>query len=194
MTPAIFLDKDGTLLQDVPYNIRPDLMRFASGAFTGLARLATLGLPLIVITNQAGVALGKFTVDELVPMREHLRQMFELAGAQLDGFYFCPHHPDGIRPGYSGPCVCRKPAPGLLHIAAQRHGVDLASSWFVGDILDDVEAGARAGCQTILLDNGNETQWRKGQWREPQHVEFDLDGASRWIAAQHAASMHRKLA
>lgn len=194
MMPAVFLDKDGTLLEDVPYNVMPDRMRFASGAFSGLARLATLGLPLIVITNQSGLAFGKFTLEEVEPMRQRLQQMFTLAGAEMTGFYYCPHHPEGTTPGYARSCSCRKPQPGLLQLAAQRHGIDLASSWFVGDILDDVEAGQRAGCQTLLLDNGNETQWRKGQWREPQHVEFDLDGASRWIASQIAATGGRQLA
>lgn len=187
LTPAIFLDKDGTILEDVPYNVEPRQMRFAAGAFAGLARLATLGLPLIVVSNQPGVALGKFSIAELVSVRDQLARMFVMAGARLDGFYYCPHHPEGIRPGYGRSCECRKPAPGLLYVAAQRHDIDLASSWFVGDILDDVEAGRRAGCQTLLLDNGNETQWHMDEWREPHRMEPDLDSASRWICQQNIA-------
>lgn len=190
MTPAIFLDKDGTLLTDVPYNTDPKRMSFAVGALSGLMRLSTLGLPLIVISNQPGVALGKFSVDQLGLVREQLKLMFKLAGATLHGFYFCPHHPLGVNPQYTRLCDCRKPAPGLLHIAAQTRGIDLSRSWFVGDILDDIEAGRRAGCHTLLLDNGNETEWRKSEWRTPHRVEQDLDGAARWICghfSRHAS-------
>lgn len=183
LTPAIFLDKDGTLLADVPYNVDRSRMRFAAGAASGLARLASLGLPLIVISNQPGVALGRFERHRLQDVRQELECMFERAGARLAGFYYCPHHPQGIRPGYGMRCGCRKPEPGLLHIAAQRHDLDLVSSWFVGDILDDVEAGRRAGCHTLLLDNGNETEWLRNEWRVPDHIESDLDGASRWIVS-----------
>lgn len=190
MTPAIFLDKDGTLLADVPYNVDPRHMRFAPGAAAGLGRLAALDVPLVVISNQPGVALGKFERHRLLGVRQELERMFERAGARLAGFYHCPHHPQGIRPGYGMRCGCRKPEPGLLHVAAARHGIDLASSWFVGDILDDVEAGRRAGCHTLLLDNGNETEWLRNEWRMPDRVEQDLDGASRWIATQLRQTMH----
>lgn len=194
MTPAIFLDKDGTLLVDVPYNVDPRRMRFAAGAAAGLARLAGLGLPLIVISNQPGIALGKFERRHMLDVRRELERMFESAGARLAGFYYCPHHPRGIRPGYGMRCGCRKPEPGLLYIAAERHRVDLFSSWFVGDILDDVEAGRRAGCHTLLLDNGNETEWRRSEWRVPERIEADLDGASRWIVARLAAPRQGRLA
>lgn len=181
LTPAIFLDKDGTILADVPYNVDKRRMRFAPGAMAGLARLSKLGLPLIVISNQPGIALGKFSPDAMLDVRQQLGLMFEQAGAKLSGFYYCPHHPKGLRPAYTMQCECRKPAPGLLYVAAQRHNIDLFSSWFVGDILDDVEAGRRAGCRTLLLDNGNETEWRRNEWRVPDRMEPDLDAASRWI-------------
>lgn len=86
MTAAIFLDKDGTLLTDVPYNVDPNRMHFAAGAYVGLTRLAALGLPIIVISNQPGLALGKFQLDELIAMQQRLGQMFTSAGATLGGF------------------------------------------------------------------------------------------------------------
>lgn len=181
MTPAIFLDKDGTLLADIPYNVNPQRMHFAPGAFQGLVRLATLGWPLIVISNQPGVALGKFSQQDLLAVQEQLKTMFYEAGATLAGFYYCPHHPKGVRPAYSSHCECRKPSPGLLHLAAARHDIDLNRSWFIGDILDDIEAGRRAGCRTLLLNNGNETEWVTNEWRVPDSMEADLDSASRWI-------------
>lgn len=186
MTPAIFLDKDGTLLADVPYNVDPARMHFAPEALAGLAGLARLGLPLIVISNQAGIALGRFAVNDLAPMIAQLERMFGLAGAVLAGFYFCPHHPQGTVPAYAKSCSCRKPAPGLLQHAARLHGIDLGASWFIGDILDDIEAGRRAGCNTLLIDNGNETQWQINEWRMPHRIERNLAGASRWVARWYA--------
>ncbi len=184
LRPAIFLDKDGTVLQDVPYNVDPANMIFAPGAAAGLARLALLGVPLYVITNQPGIALGRFCLDDLADMQQHLSQMFTQVGATLDGLYFCPHHPEGTVPQYACDCECRKPAPGLLLHAAKQHGIDLARSWLIGDILNDIEAGNRAGCQTILIDNGNETEWDLDQGRTPDYRVADLEEASRLVLGQ----------
>lgn len=181
MNAAIFLDKDGTLLKDVPYNVDPARMVFAPGARTGLARLGQLGLPIYVISNQPGVALGRFTDDQLAPMVSQLHRMFAHAGAELGGFYYCPHHPQGTISAHAISCDCRKPAPGLLLRAATEHGITLEASWFVGDILDDVEAGLRAGCNTVLIDNGNETQWEINERRVPHRIVSDLDEAGDWI-------------
>jgi len=184
LIPAIFLDKDGTLLVDDPYNADPTRMRFAPGAYTALRRLRRLGRPLIVISNQPGVAFGRFDLEALDRVRVQLGRMFQEAGARLDGFHYCPHHPRGIRREYAVRCTCRKPEPGLLLQAARQHGIDLQTSWFVGDILDDVEAGRRAGCRTLLLDNGNETEWRSGPLRVPERIAPDLDAAACLIEAE----------
>jgi histidinol-phosphate phosphatase family protein len=101
----------------------------------------------------------------------------------LDGFYFCPHHPEGTVAPWSIECHCRKPLPGLLLKAAHEHGIDLRASWMVGDILHDVEAGNRAGCRTILIDNGNETEWRLGPRRVPTRMAPDLYTAAVLIAS-----------
>ena len=186
LRPAVFLDKDGTVLQDVPYNVDPANMIFAPGAAAGLVRLAQLGLPLYVITNQPGIALGRFCLDDLADMQQHLSQMFAQTGATLDGLYFCPHHPDGIVPQYACDCECRKPAPGLLLHAAKQHDIDLARSWLIGDILNDIEAGKRAGCKTILIDNGNETEWNLSGSRKPDHRVANLLQASQLVFAQRA--------
>jgi len=97
------------------------------------------------------------------------------------GFYYCPHHPDGAVADLRTTCACRKPAPGLLWQAARAEGIDLARSWFIGDILNDVEAGNRAGCRTILLNNGHETEWVASPLRVPWAVAPDLDAAARII-------------
>ncbi|ACR28649.1 D-glycero-alpha-D-manno-heptose-1,7-bisphosphate 7-phosphatase [Burkholderia glumae] len=180
---AVFLDKDGTLLDDVPYNVDPARMRFAPGARAALTLLAARRVALIVVSNQSGVALGRFAPDALDAVAARLRAMFAECGATLAGAYWCPHHPRGSVAAYARACGCRKPAPGMLLQAAREHGLDLARSWFVGDILDDVEAGNRAGCRTVLLDNGHETEWLPGALRVPTARAADLHGAARLIAA-----------
>ncbi|ETF03641.1 HAD family hydrolase [Advenella kashmirensis W13003] len=176
---AIFLDKDGTLLKDIPYNVDPNKMEFAPGAKEGLARIAQLALPIFVITNQPGIALEKFCLDDIEDMETKLRQMFLEAGAELAGLYFCPHHPDGSLLQYTCECMCRKPEPGLLLEAAKQHDIALSESWFIGDILNDIEAGRRAGCRTILIDNGNETEWVLNALRTPHYRARDMEIASR---------------
>lgn len=185
--PAIFLDKDGTLLEDEPYNVEPARMRLMRGAACGLRRMSALGFRLIVITNQPGVALGRFREDALTAVEHKLADLFAASGAVLSGFYYCPHHPRASVPGYRFTCVCRKPRPGLLELAAVEHGISLRDSWFVGDILDDVEAGRRAACRTILLDNGHETTWELTAMRRPDYMAPDLDGAAAIISTVMAA-------
>jgi D-glycero-D-manno-heptose 1,7-bisphosphate phosphatase len=167
LKPAVFLDKDGTLLRDVPYNVDPSRMQFTAGAGDALALLGAHGYRLFVISNQSGVALGRFAFEALAAVETHLREMFAACCATLDGAYWCPHHPSGTVAPYARHCDCRKPAPGMLLRAAEEHGLDLRASWLIGDILDDVEAGARAGCRAILVDSGNETEWRITPERVP---------------------------
>ena len=174
LRPAIFIDKDGTLLDDVPWNVDPLKMRLAPGALDALRLFAWLELPLLVISNQSGVALGKFERHALDPVEARLRELAAEAGASFTGIYWCPHHPQGIVPEFTRVCECRKPAPGLLLRAAREHRIDLSQSWFIGDILDDVEAGHRAGCRSVLIDNGNETEWLEGEGREPDIVAKDM--------------------
>lgn len=167
---AVFLDKDGTLVEDVPYNVDPARIVLVPGAAAGLRRLAGLGYRLFVVSNQAGLALGRFDAAALERAWRHLAGMLAAQGVVLDGFYHCPHHPQGTNAALAMACTCRKPAPGLLLRAAAEHGIDLASSWMVGDILHDVEAGRRAGCRTVLVDVGNETEWVRSPWRTPDFV------------------------
>lgn len=184
---AVLLDKDGTLLDDVPYNVDPALMRFAPGACDALAMLAAHGFRLFVVSNQSGVALGRFAFEALAAMEAHLSRMFDACGVVLERAYWCPHHPEGVVARYAYRCECRKPAPGMLLRAAREHGIDLSASWFVGDILDDVEAGTRARCRTVLVDNGHETQWLPGPERVPTLREPDLLRAALAIIREHEA-------
>ena len=162
---AVFIDKDGTLLDDVPHNADPTLLRFQPGALESLAALATAGLALVVVTNQSGLSLGYFTRWQFSQLQAALeRQLNQAAGIELTDFVVCPHTPT---PDGEPACLCRTPAPGMLIRAARAHRIDLATSWMVGDTLDDVEAGRRAGCRTLLLNTGGETEWRRSPLRTP---------------------------
>lgn len=174
---AIFLDKDGTLIDDVPYNVDPEQMRLAPKAGIALRRLVG-GYRLFVVSNQAGVAHGFFGEDALPAVEQRLRQLLADEGVALDGFYYCPHHPSGADLRYRCRCTCRKPQPGMLLQAAGEHLLDLGRSWMIGDILDDVEAGHRAGCRAVLVDNGGESEWQMSELRRPDFVVADLDEAA----------------
>jgi histidinol-phosphate phosphatase family protein len=183
---AVFLDKDGTLVEDVPYNVDPALIRFTAGAADGLRALAAAGYRLVVVSNQSGVARGYFPEAALAGVERRLRDLVADCGAALAGFYYCPHHPGGSVADYAIACGCRKPQPGLIVRAAAELGIDVERSWMVGDILNDVEAGRRAGCRTVLLDNGNETEWLRPPQRRPDFVAADLAEAARLILAADA--------
>lgn len=182
---AIFLDKDGTLIDNVPYNVEPRRIRLSSGAGPALRLLARLDYRLFVVSNQAGIALGRFPEDAMGGVSDRLADLLFRENLSLDGFYYCPHDPRGTVAPYSIACDCRKPLPGLLLKAAAEHGIDLRASWMIGDILHDVEAGNRAGCRTVLLDNGNETEWRLGPRRIPTRMAPDLYAAAVLIAGHH---------
>ena len=180
---AVFLDKEGTLVRKVQYNVDPERIRLMPGAAEGLRLLHTAGYRLIVVSNQSGVARGYFPEGALAAVAARLRGLLAAAGVPLAGFYYCPHHPHGAVADYAVACGCRKPAPGMILRAAGELGLDLRASWLVGDILDDVEAGRRAGCRTILVDNGHETEWVLTPGREPHYKVADLIEAARIIVA-----------
>ncbi len=182
---AIFLDKDGTLIEDIPYNVDPDRITFTPNAIPALQKLHRAGYHLIVITNQAGVARGYFPESALNGVKQRLQALLEDVDIPLTEFYYCPHYPKGIVEQYAIACNCRKPKPGLLLKAAQEHQVDLTQSWFIGDILNDVEAGRSANCRTILINNGNETEWRFSPSRIPHYTVKSLLEAAEVILSCH---------
>ena len=180
---AIFLDKDGTLIPDIPYNVNPDLITLQPGVIEGLKLLKDKGYIFVVISNQAGVARGYFKYDDLNKVAEKLDVLLRSRGIQIEGFYFCPHHPAGIISEYTIVCNCRKPAPGMILQAANDMEIDIEKSWMLGDILNDVEAGNRAGCRTVLLDLGYETEWIKGEFRTPTYIAPNFLQAAGYISS-----------
>ncbi len=181
---AVFLDKDGTLVHNLPYNVDATRLRFEAGALEGVRALQQLGYLVVIVTNQSGVALGYFSEDDLRTLREALEGRLREAGIRLDGFYYCPHHPQGRVDRYTGYCNCRKPRSGLLLRAAHALDIDLSRSWMIGDILHDVEAGHGAGCRALLVDNGHETAWNLRGARQPDFVVGDLREAAALIALE----------
>lgn len=181
LAQAVFLDKDGTLIDDLAYNVDPARIVLSRHAGDGLRLFSRLGYLLIVVSNQPGIAQGRFAETALAGVRRRLERLLYREGVRLAGFYYCPHDPAGSVTRYAKACGCRKPLPGMLLHAAAEHDVDLAASWMVGDILHDVEAGKRAGCRTLLIDNGNETEWKLSAVRTPDLIAPDLHGAARLI-------------
>lgn len=184
MMKAIFLDKDGTLIDDLPYNVEQSRITLCAGVGSGLRLLARLDYKLFVVTNQDGVAHGYFREADVEGVAHRLTELLFRERLNLEGFYYCPHHPDGSVAPYARDCNCRKPKPGMLLQAAHDHGIDLHASWMIGDILHDVEAGNRAGCRTLLIDNDNETEWRLGPKRIPTRMAPDLYAAAVLIAEE----------
>jgi D-glycero-D-manno-heptose 1,7-bisphosphate phosphatase len=167
--PAIFLDRDGTLVHPAHYPSRPADLHLYDGIGPALRLLQEAGFLLVVITNQAGIARGYFSEVDLQGMHTHLAAQLALSGVWLSGIYHCPHHPEGVRPELAIRCLCRKPQPGMILRAARDLSIDLTRSWFVGDILNDIEAGNRAGCRTVLVDLGTEGPPEQAL-RQPSYV------------------------
>ena len=185
---ALFLDRDGTLVYPGHYPSRPQDLRLYEGIEHPLRILQEAGFLLVIITNQAGIARGYFTETDLIHMHEHLIRELAQLNVRLDGIYYCPHHPEGAVPELAIHCDCRKPQPGMVLRAAADLTIDLPSSWFVGDILDDIEAGKRAGCRTVLVDLGTEAP-PTASLRRPDFVARDTLHALHIICAveQHGA-------
>jgi D-glycero-D-manno-heptose 1,7-bisphosphate phosphatase len=167
---VVLLDKDGTLVENVPMNADPARIRLTPGVPDALLRLSAAGFRIAVVSNQSGVAFGHFTEEALRDVEERMRELLAQFAIELDGFFYCPHHPDALVERYRCICNCRKPAPGLLATAATRFHASPERIWMVGDILDDVEAAHRAGCRAILFDSGGETEWMVTPLRRPEFV------------------------
>lgn len=152
--PAVFLDRDGTLIREEHYLSSPEQVHVLPGAAAAVRRLNAAGVRVVVVTNQAGVARGYFPESRIAEVHTRLSTLLAAEGAAVDAYYHCPHHPDGIVAEYRTACDCRKPRPGMFRAAARDLGLDLARSWVVGDKRCDLEAGAAAGCRTILVRTG----------------------------------------
>jgi len=152
--PAVFLDRDGTLVEEVPYLHDPAELALLPGVAAALAPLGAAGYALVVATNQAGVARGYYDEAAVARVHRRLRALLAAGGARLDAVVYCPHHPDGTVAGYAGACRCRKPGPGMLEAAAERLGLDLRASSLIGNHPSDVGAALAAGATPLFVTTG----------------------------------------
>jgi D-glycero-D-manno-heptose 1,7-bisphosphate phosphatase len=143
---AAFLDRDGTIIRDTEYLRDPDQVELLPGAARAIRRLNEAGWPVIVVTNQSGIARGLLTEQDYERVRMRVDKLIAAEGARIDASYHCPHHPD-----ITGPCDCRKPGVKLYLDAARDHGLDTAGSWYVGDRLRDVSPGDHFGGRSVML-------------------------------------------
>ena len=151
---AFFLDRDGVIIEEVHYLSDPSQVRLLEGSAGAIARLNRLAIPVVVVTNQAGVAHGYFPEARIAEVHRRVDELLRAEGAHVDRYCYCPHHPSASREQYRVRCSCRKPQPGMLLAAAKQLSLDLSRSYLVGDKLSDIEAGVRAGCQAILVRTG----------------------------------------
>ena len=177
---AVFVDRDGTVVDEIGYQSDPDRIRVIPGAAGAISKLNKLGIPVVVISNQAGVARGLFTPGDLDRVHDRFVELLSAEGAFVDAAYYCPHHPE-----FDVDCDCRKPKPGLLLKASEELGIELGRSFMVGDRLIDVQAGRAAGTSTVFLRTGyglRELQEHQADiMRTADRVCDDLAQAVDWI-------------
>ena len=181
--PAVFLDRDGTIIEDVGYLDTLDRVAFFPWTVDTIRALNRAGLAVVVVTNQSGIARGLFTDAFVEETHRYLTARLETGGARVDAYYYCPHHPDGTVAEYSRRCDCRKPAPGLIDRATNDLGLDPARSFVVGDRWLDVQLGRTVGARAILVRTGvgsvQETRPRSGVTADT--VVDNLAAAASWI-------------
>jgi len=153
MNKAVFLDRDGVLIQDVNYLSHLSQIEVFDDVPSGLKKLKSLDFKLIVVTNQSGVARGYFTEDFVLETHKKINQLLEAYQVQIDDFVYCPHHPDGLSP-YNLKCKCRKPQTGMIDKAKVEHDIKIEGSFMVGDKLSDIEFAVNAKLTGILIKTG----------------------------------------
>lgn len=182
---AIFMDRDGTVCEEVGYVNHVSRLRLLPRSAEAIRLANDAGFQTVVVTNQAGVARGYFTEDRVEEAHDRMRQLLGEAGARVDGIYYCPHHPEVGGPRYRRDCDCRKPRTGMFVRARDEMGIDLASSYVVGDSTRDIEAGSRIGATTVLVLTGygrGELEHQSAGWAiHPTRTSEDLLDAVRWI-------------
>lgn len=183
--PAVFLDRDGTLTEEVGYVNHPKRLRLLPRTGEAIRRLNEAGVPAVVVTNQAGIARGYFSEAILAAVNAELQAQLAAAGARLDGLYVCPHHPTEGAPPFRMRCECRKPKPGMLLEAAKDLDLDLRRSFMVGDKGSDLEVAPPIGARGVLVLTGyglGEWEYRREHLRvTPDHVATDLLDAVEWM-------------
>ena len=183
--PAVFLDRDGTINEQMGYVNHLSRFQLLPGVARAIRGLNEAGLPVVVVTNQSGLARGYFPESLLEAVHAELHRLLAREGAHLDGLYICPHHPEAREERFRLDCDCRKPRPGLLERAAAELDLDLGRSYMVGDRWSDLRCGAAVGATTVLVltgyGRGDALYVGPGQTVQPDHVAENLERAAAWI-------------
>lgn len=161
--PAIFLDRDGTVNVDHGYVHEIDDFQFIDGVIEAMQELKKMGYALVLVTNQSGIARGMYSEDQFMQLTEWMDWSLADRDVDLDGIYYCPHHPEAAVESYRQQCDCRKPQPGMLLSAMKELNIDMAASYMVGDKIDDIQAGKTAGVGTTVLVRSGETVTAEGE-------------------------------
>jgi D-glycero-D-manno-heptose 1,7-bisphosphate phosphatase len=180
---GVFLDRDGTLIEEVGYLDRLDRIQVFPFSIDAVRLLNRAGFAVVVVTNQAGIGRGFFDESFVEATHRALSATLAAGGARIDAFYFCPHHPEATRPGYKQACDCRKPQPGMLKRAAHERGIDLAASYVVGDRAHDIAAGTAVGARGVLVRTGYGASAAAAD-HGASAVADNLMGAVSWILQQ----------
>lgn len=182
---AVFLDRDGTIIEEVNYLRRIEDMIVFPFSAEALRKLHAAGFLTVVVSNQSAVARGFLDEAELKTIHEELARRLETDGARIDAFYYCPHHVEATVEKYRIACECRKPRPGLILQAASDLNIDVKASFVVGDRTFDVGAAHQAGCRSVLLKTGyGETALKQLGDLQPDFIAEDLLAAAEWIVRQ----------
>lgn len=164
--PAVFIDRDGTISEEVGYINHPSRFRLFPYAASAIKLLNDQGWLAVIITNQAGVARGYFSESMIETVHEHLRQELRDKGARVDAIYYCAHHPTVGEPPYRRECDCRKPKPGLVTRANKDLNIALEQSWMIGDRYGDIELARNAGLRSALVLSG----YGRGEWENQRSL------------------------
>ncbi len=188
LKPSVFLDRDGTINEQMGYINHISRFVLLPGVGQAIRRLNSLQVPVVVVTNQSGLARGYFPESLLQTVHEEMRRQLQAEGAHVDGIYVCPHHPEARQERFRQNCTCRKPKTGLLEQAAAELKLDLSRSYMVGDRWSDLRCGAAAGTATVLVrtgyGRGEELYIGPQETLQPDYVADDLLAATAWIAAR----------
>ncbi len=185
MNKAVFLDRDGTVNEEVGYLSDLKQLRLIPGAGAAIRKLNQAGWKVVLVTNQSGVARGYFSESFVQETHVLLKQMLQKEGANLNGIYYCPHHPTAGKTPYTSECDCRKPGTGMIDRAVKDLDIDVKKSYVVGDKWSDVELGQRAGARTILVRSGfaqdAEGNARPERLADPDYIAHTITEAVAWI-------------
>ncbi len=186
MDKAVFLDRDGTINKEVTYLYRPEDLVILPGVPEAVKILHDNGFHILVVTNQAGIARGYYTVEDMHRLHQYLNEQLKKDGAWIDAFYYCPHHPEHGIGAYRKACRCRKPDTGMFEMAEQEYKIDKKHSYMIGDKRIDVQAGRNYGIKSILVGTGYGREERETSRRQGEEPFYDfysetLMGAAEFI-------------